>query len=77
MALSVTHLFKAKNIKFLDKTLATQHLTTKNYPQKDPKNDPTKLSLKKTPLIHAHKAQDRAEISIIRYMKQVKTEFFS
>ena len=34
-------------------------------------NDPSKRS----PLIHAHKAQDRAEIKILRYMKQVKTEF--
>ena len=33
-------------------------------------NDPSK----RAPLIHAHKAQDRAEI---RYMKRVKTEFLS
>ena len=49
----------------------------KNYPQKDPKitlqNDPSRRPL----LIDAHKAQDRAEINIIRYMKRVKTEFFS
>ena len=32
---------------------------------------------KRSPLIHAHKAQGRAEIKIIRYMKQVKTEKFS
>ena len=36
-------------------------------------NDPSKRS----PLIHAHKAQDRAEIKIIRYMKRVKTVFLS
>ena len=36
-------------------------------------NDPSKRST----LIHAHKAQDRAEIKIIRYMKRVKTEFLS
>ena len=36
-------------------------------------NDPSKRS----PLIRAHKAQDRAEIKIIRYMKRVKTEFLS
>ena len=28
-------------------------------------------------MIHAHKAQDRADINIIRYMKRVKTEYFS
>ena len=31
-----THLFRANTIRFLDKTLAKQHLT----PQNDPKNDP-------------------------------------
>ena len=38
------------------------------------------MTLKITPqkdLIHAHKAQDRAEINIIRYMKRVKTDFFA
>ena len=30
---------------------------------------------KRFPLIYAHKAQDRAEIKIIRYMKRVKTDF--
>ena len=80
------HLFWANTIRFLDKTLATQHLNPQNAPQKCPpkydqkmtqkmafQNDPSKLS----PLIHAHKAQDRAEIKIIRYMRRVKTEFLS
>ena len=35
------------------------------------------MTLQKDPLIHAHKAQDRAEINIIRYMKRVKTDFFA
>ena len=52
-------------------------MTQKNDPKNDPKmtlqNDPSK----KSPLIHAHKVQDRAEINIIRYMKRVKTEFLS
>ena len=43
----------------------TQKVTLQNNP------------FKKTPLIHANKAQDRAEINIIIYMKQVKTEFLS
>ena len=78
------HLFQAKTIKYLDKTLATQHLTPqndpKNYPQIWPPNMTQKWTKKITlqndhskryPLIHAHKAQDRAEINIIRYMKRV------
>ena len=47
----------------------TQKITKKITLQ----NDPLKISLQ----IHAHKAQDRAEIKIIRYMKRVKTEFLS
>ena len=43
----------------------------KNYP----KNDPPKLPLIK--LIHAYQTQDRAEINIIRYMKEIKTKLFS
>ena len=34
------HLFQANTIRFLDKTLATQHLTPQNDPQNDPKNYP-------------------------------------
>ena len=34
-------------------------------------------SSKRPPWIHAHKAQDRAEINTIRYMKRVKIEYFS
>ena len=62
----------ANTIRFLDKTFATQHQTPQNDP-KNSKNDPSKGS----PLYHAHKAQGRAEIKIIRYMKRVKTEFLS
>ena len=84
----ISHLFWANTIRFLDKTLATQHLTLQNgpknapqkcpqiWPKKWPKKLPSKITLKKT-LIHAHKAQDRAEIKTIRYMKQVKTELLS
>ena len=47
---------------------------TPKYDQKNyPKNDPSK----RFPLIHAYKAQVRAEIKIIRYMKRVKTKFLS
>ena len=46
-------------------------------PQKNQKitlqNDPSR----RPPLIHVHKAQDCAEINIIRYLKRVKTELFS
>ena len=35
------------------------------------------MTLKNTPIINAHKAKDHVEINIIRYMKQVKTEFIS
>ena len=38
----LAHLFRANTIKFLDKTLATQHLTSQNDPQNDPLNDPEK-----------------------------------
>ena len=67
-------MFRANTIRFLDKTLATKHLPpkmTKNMiPKNDPKYDPKidpKIKLKndppkRSPLIHAHKAQDRAEI---------------
>ena len=48
-------------------------MTPKYDPKNYPKNYPTKRSL----LIHAHKAQDRAEMNIIRYMKRGKTEFLS
>ena len=56
----------------------TQKMTLQNDPKKllskmTLKNDPSKRS----PLIPAHKAEDRAETNIIRYMKRVKTEFFS
>ena len=47
----------------------TQQKTKKITIQNDPSRRP--------PLLHAHKAQDRAEINIIRYMKRVKSEFFS
>ena len=48
-------------------------MTQKNTQTITLQNNPSKRS----PLIHAHKAKDRAEIKIIRYMKQVKTEFLS
>ena len=80
------HLVRANTIRFLDKTLAKQHLTPQNYPPKWPPKMTQKMTQKMTlqydpsirsPLIHAHKVQDRAEIKIIRYMKRVKTEFLS
>ena len=43
----------------------TQKITLQNDPSKRP------------PLIHAHKAQGRAEIKIIRFLKRLKTEFWS
>ena len=80
-----THLF---TIRFLDKTLAKQHLTPQNDPRNDPQKWPQNMTQKITkkitlqnypskssPLIHANKAQGHAEIKIIRYMKRVKTEF--
>ena len=48
-------------------------MTQKISPKMTTKFDPKKRS----PLIHVHKAQDSAEINIIRYVKRVKTEFFS
>ena len=76
---AASHLFQANTIRFLDKTLSTQHQTPQNDPKHDPKMTP-KMTLqndlsKRSPLIHAHKAQDRAEVKIIRYMKRVKIEF--
>ena len=74
----VSHLFRANNIRFLNKTLTTQHLTPQNDPQNDlqkrPPNMTRKITRKNTlqnypskraPLNHAHKAQDHAEIKII------------
>ena len=43
------HLFRANTIRFLDKALATQHLTPKNDPQIWPKKWPSKMTLQKDP----------------------------
>ena len=85
-----SHLFWPNTIKFLDNTLATQHLTPKIIPKITPKSYHKKLHPKNTPkitlqndpsrrapLIHAYKAQGRVDINIIRYMKRDKTEYFS
>ena len=66
---TLSPLSRANTIKFLDKNLATQHLTPQKWPQK--------ITPQKYPLIHAHKAQDHTDINIIRYMKYLKLVRFS
>ena len=66
------HLFRANTIRFLNKTLSTQHLT----PQNDPKNDPPKCPITKLKTVLKPKSLDiwsewKLNFSLQNWCKQI------
>ena len=72
LTIKVHHCFGQILLNFY--TRPWQHNTS---PLKMTPKRPSKMSPQKDPQYQPHKAQDRADINIIRYLKRVKTECFS